>query len=236
MAISGPPCLARSAKSAECAGMSDLVLHNYYRSSTSYRVRIALEMKGLTYQYVPHHLRHGEHLEPAYLAVNPQGLVPALILGDGTLLTQSLAIIEFLDETRAEPPLLPQDALGRARVRMLAQMIACDIHPVNNLRVLTSLRTLFGAGDADVANWFRHWVNEGFQPLEKILASSSETGTFCHGDTPGLADICLVAQVASNARFGVDLTPYPTITRVHAACMAVPAFQKAAPENQIDAE
>ncbi|TIX85640.1 MAG: maleylacetoacetate isomerase, partial [Mesorhizobium sp.] len=149
--------------------MSDLVLHNYYRSSTSYRVRIALEMKGLTYQYVPHHLRHGEHLEPAYLAVNPQGLVPALILGDGTLLTQSLAIIEFLDETRAEPPLLPQDALGRARVRMLAQMIACDIHPVNNLRVLTSLRTLFGAGDADVANWFRHWVNEGFQPLEKIL-------------------------------------------------------------------
>ncbi|TIR29563.1 MAG: maleylacetoacetate isomerase [Mesorhizobium sp.] len=216
--------------------MSDLVLHNYYRSSTSYRVRIALEMKGLTYQYVPHHLRHGEHLEPAYLAVNPQGLVPALILGDGTLLTQSLAIIEFLDETRAEPPLLPQDALGRARVRMLAQMIACDIHPVNNLRVLTSLRTLFGAGDADVANWFRHWVNEGFQPLEKILASSSETGTFCHGDTPGLADICLVAQVASNARFGVDLTPYPTIIRVHAACMAVPAFQKAAPENQIDAE
>ncbi|RWL18679.1 MAG: maleylacetoacetate isomerase [Mesorhizobium sp.] len=216
--------------------MSDLVLHNYYRSSTSYRVRIALEMKGLTYQYVPHHLRHGEHLEPAYLAVNPQGLVPALILGDGTLLTQSLAIIEFLDETRPEPPLLPQDALGRARVRMLAQMIACDIHPVNNLRVLTSLRTLFGAGDADVANWFRHWVNEGFQPLEKILASSSETGTFCHGDTPGLADICLVAQVASNARFGVDLMPYPTITRVHAACMAVPAFRKAAPENQIDAE
>ncbi|UVC12787.1 maleylacetoacetate isomerase [Mesorhizobium onobrychidis] len=216
--------------------MSDLVLHNYYRSSTSHRVRIALEMKGMTYQYVPHHLRHGEHLEPAYLSVNPQGLVPALILGDGTLLTQSLAIIEFLDETRPEPPLLPQDARGRARVRMLAQMIACDIHPVNNLRVLTSLRTLFGAGDEDVANWFRHWVNEGFQPLEKILASSAETGTFCHGDTPGLADICLVAQVTSNARFGVDMTPYPTIKRIHAACMALPAFQKAAPENQIDVE
>ncbi|WP_123150551.1 maleylacetoacetate isomerase [Mesorhizobium delmotii] len=216
--------------------MSDLVLHNYYRSSTSYRVRIALEMKGLTYQYVPHHLRHGEHLEPAYLSVNPQGLVPALILGDGTLLTQSLAIIEFLDETRPELPLLPKGALGRARVRMLAQMVACDIHPVNNLRVLTSLRTLFGAGDEDVANWFRHWVNEGFQPLEKILTSSPETGTFCHGDTPGLADICLVAQVTSNARFGVDMTPYPTITRIHAACMALPAFQKAAPENQIDAE
>ncbi|MEP6567005.1 MAG: maleylacetoacetate isomerase [Mesorhizobium sp.] len=216
--------------------MSDLVLHNYYRSSTSYRVRIALEMKSLTYDYVPHHLRHGEHLEPAYLSVNPQGLVPALILGDGTLLTQSLAIIEFLDETSPEPPLLPKDAPGRARVRMLAQMIACDIHPVNNLRVLTSLRNLLGAGDEDVANWFRHWVNEGFQPLEKILASSSETKTFCHGDAPGLADICLVAQVASNARFSVDMTPYPVIARIHAACMALPAFRKAAPENQIDAE
>ena len=216
--------------------MSNLVLHNYYRSSTSYRVRIALEMKGLTYDYVPHHLRHGEHLEPAYLSVNPQGLVPALILEGGTLLTQSLAIIEFLDETSPEPPLLPKDAPSRARVRMLAQMIACDIHPVNNLRVLTSLRNLFGAGDQDVVNWFRHWVNEGFQPLEKILASSPQTKTFCHGDMPGLADICLVAQVTNNARFGVDMTPYPTISRIHAACMTLPAFQKAAPENQIDAE
>jgi maleylpyruvate isomerase len=216
--------------------MSELILHNYYRSSTSYRVRIALEMKGLSYDYVPHHLRHGDHLEPSYLAVNPQGLVPALVLNDGTLLTQSLAIIEYLDEIQPAPPLLPKDALGRARVRMLAQMIACDIHPVNNLRVLTSLRTLFGAGDQDITNWFRHWVNEGFQPLEKILASSPQTGTFCHGETPGLADICLAAQITSNARFGVDLAPYPTITRINAACMALPAFQKAAPQNQIDAE
>ncbi|TSE13190.1 maleylacetoacetate isomerase [Mesorhizobium intechi] len=216
--------------------MSDIVLHNYFRSSTSYRVRIALEMKGLSYDYVPHHLRHGEHLEPAYLAVNPQGLVPALVLDDGTLLTQSLAIIEYLDEIQPVPPLLPKGPLGRARVRMLAQMIACDIHPVNNLRVLTSLRTLFGAGDQDITNWFRHWVNEGFQPLEKILASSPQTGTFCHGEAAGLADICLAAQVTSNARFGVDLTPYPTITRINAACMALPAFQKAAPQNQIDAE
>lgn len=216
--------------------MSDIVLHNYYRSSTSYRVRIALELKGLDYEYVPHHLRHGEHLEPAYLAVNPQGLVPALIWRDGTLLVQSLAIIEFLDETVPEPPLLPRDAAGRARVRMLAQMIACDIHPVNNLRVLTSLRALFGAGDQDVVNWFRHWVNEGFQPLEKILFSSPDTRTFCHGETPGLADICLAAQVTNNARFNVDMAPYPTISRIHAACMALPAFEKAAPRNQPDAE
>jgi maleylpyruvate isomerase len=220
--------------------MNNVILHNYYRSSTSYRVRIALEMKGIGYKYVPHHLRHGDHLEPAYLAVNPQGLVPALIWPDGTsdgsLLTQSLAIIEFLDETKPKPPLLPKDALGRARVRMLAQMIACDIHPVNNLRVLTSLRVVFGAGDEDVINWFRHWVNEGFQPLEKMLSSSSETGKFRHGDVPGLADICLVAQVTNNARFHVDMEPYPTIARIHAACMELPAFQKAAPQNQIDAE
>lgn len=216
--------------------MSEIILHNYYRSSTSYRVRIALEMKGIQYRYVPHHLRHGEHLEPAYLSVNPQGLVPALIWSDGTLLVQSLAIIEFLDEVAPNPPLLPSDAAGRARVRMLAQMIACDIHPVNNLRVLTSLRTVFNAGDQDVINWFRHWVNEGFQPLEKILYSSPETGKFCNGDTPGLADICLVAQVVNNARFKVDMSPYPTIGRIHAACMELPAFVRAAPQNQIDAE
>lgn len=216
--------------------MTDIVLHNYYRSSTSYRVRIALEMKGIRYTYVPHHLRHGEHLEPAYLAVNPQGLVPALVWSDGTLLTQSLAIMEFLDETVPDPPLLPGDIAGRARVRMLAQVIACDIHPVNNLRVLTSLRTTFGAGDQDVINWFRHWVNEGFEPLEKMLSSSSGTGRFCHGDNPTLADICLGAQVTNNARFAVDMTPYPVISRIHAACMDLPAFARAAPQNQIDAE
>ena len=216
--------------------MSEIVLHNYFRSSTSYRVRIALELKGLSYRYVAHHLRHGGQRAPEYLAVNPQGLVPALIWEDGTMLSQSLAIVEFLDETVPEPPLLPADALGRARVRMLAQMIACDIHPVNNLRILTALRTLHGAGDEDINNWFRHWVNETFAPLEKLLAENPATGTFCHGGRPGLADICLVAQVANNGRFGVDMAPYPTIRRINEACMALPAFQKAAPANQPDAE
>lgn len=216
--------------------MSEIVLHNYFRSSTSHRVRIALAMKGVEYAYVAHHLRHGEHRQPSYLAVNPQGLVPAMVWGEGHILLQSLAIIEFLDETMPQPPLLPSDPLGRARVRMLAQMIACDIHPVNNLRILTSLRTLFGAGDEDIANWFRYWVNETFQPLEKILAESPETGLFCHGDAPGLADICLTAQVASNTRFNVDMEPYPVISRIAAACMQLPAFIEAAPNNQPDAE
>lgn len=216
--------------------MSQIILHSYFRSSTSFRVRIALELKGLSYRYVAHHLRLGEHLENAYLEVNPQGLVPALIWTDGALITQSLAIMEFLDEVQPDPPLLPADPLGRARVRMLAQMIACDIHPINNLRVLTALRTEFGASDNDVTNWFRHWVNETFGPLEKMLSTDPAAGAFCHGDAPGLADICLAAQVANNARFGVDMTPYPTIARINAACMALPAFQKAAPANQPDAE
>lgn len=216
--------------------MSEIVLHNYFRSSTSYRVRIALELKGLGYRYIAHHLRHGGQRAPEYLAVNPQGLVPALIWKDGTMLSQSLAIIEFLDETVPEPPLLPADALGRARVRMLSQMIACDIHPVNNLRILTALRTQHGAGDEDINNWFRHWVNETFGPLEKLLAESPETGTYCHGERVGIADICLAAQVANNGRFGVDMAPYPTIRRINEACMALPAFQKAAPANQPDAE
>ncbi|TYR32482.1 maleylacetoacetate isomerase [Mesorhizobium microcysteis] len=216
--------------------MSEIVLHNYFRSSTAYRVRIALNLKGVGYEYVAHHLRHGGNRAPDYLAINPQGLVPAMVWSDGTVIAQSLAIMEFLNETVPEPPLLPADAMGRARVRMLSQMIACDIHPVNNLRILNALRSRYGADDTEIADWFRHWVNETFQPLEKILSQSPETGSFCHGDTPGMADICIVAQVANNARFNVDMTPYPTICRIRDACMQLPAFADAAPARQPDAE
>lgn len=216
--------------------MGEIILHNYFRSSTSYRVRIALALKGLKYKYVAHHLRRGEHRSQAYLTVNPQGLVPAMVWTDGTVLIQSLAIIEFLEEMVPEPPLLPGSAQDRARIRMLSQMIACEIHPVNNLRILNALRSRYGAGDAEVADWFRHWVKETFEPLEKILASDARTGRFCHGDAPTMADICLVAQVANNVRFRVDMAPYPTISRIYDACMELPAFADAAPARQPDAE
>ncbi|MEX0956178.1 MAG: maleylacetoacetate isomerase [Rhizobiaceae bacterium] len=215
--------------------MGEIVLHNYFRSSTSYRVRIALALKGIAYRYVAHNLRHGEQRSPEYLAVNPQGLTPALIWSDGTVIAQSLAIIEFLDEVHPEPRLLPPDAKGRARVRMISQMIGCDIHPVNNLRVLNELRTRYGADDTGIADWFRHWVNATFEPLETILSQNSKTGRFCHGDEVTLADLCLVAQVANNARFNVDMSPYPVIGAIRDACMEIPAFADAAPAHQPDA-
>ncbi len=215
--------------------MSDALLHGYFRSSTAFRVRIALNLKGVAYDQTFRHLRKGEQRAPDYLKLNPQGLVPTLEI-DGQTLTQSLSIIEYLEETRPNPALLPKDAAGRARVRSLAYAVALEIHPINNLRVLEDLKIRFGADDAAAAGWFRHWVVETFGALETRLASEAGTGKFCHGDEPGLADICLVPQVINNTRFNVDMTPYPTISRIHAACMELDAFKKAAPANQPDAE
>lgn len=217
-------------------GNSQVVLHNFFRSSTSHRVRIALNLKKIPFAYTSYQLRVNEHRKPEYLALNPQGLVPTLCLSDGTALTQSLAIIEYIDEVWPDPPLLPKDSLGRARVRSLAQMIALDIHPLNNLRVLNELRRRFGADDNVVSHWFKHWVLETFMPLEARLATERDTRTFCHGDSPSLADICLAAQVASNARFSVDDTDCPTIRRIAAACNEIPAFAAAAPMVQPDSQ
>ena len=216
--------------------MTKLILHNYFRSSSSTRLRVALNLKGLSYNYLAHHLRKGEHHDPTYLAVNPQGLVPALVLEDGTVLTQSLAIIEYIDEIHPSPPLLPNSALDRARVRALAHAIALDIHPINNLRVLNYLRSTFSADDEAVAAWFRHWVAATFTPLETMLAGDPRTGRFCHGETPGLADLCLYAQVLNSGRFGVDMSKYPVISRIFEACAILPPFASASPNNQPDAE
>jgi len=212
----------------------DLRLHGFFRSSTSYRVRVALNLKGLVYDQTTYVLRKGEHRGEDYLALNPQGLVPTLETNQG-MIAQSLAIIEWLDETHPEPGILPNDAWGRARVRGLAQMVALDVHPINNLRVLFYIRDQFGADEDAQTAWFRHWVNEAFSALEKRLANDKETGVFCHANRPGLADICLASQVVNNRRFGVDIAPYPTLERIFNACMAVPAFQDALPENQPDA-
>ena len=211
------------------------MLHNYFRSSTSFRVRIALGLKEVSYAQSFRHLRKGEQRAPDYLALNPQGLVPTLDI-DGLHLTQSMAILDYIEETRPQPPLLPKDAAGRARVRSLAFMIACEIHPLGNLRVLEDLKSRFGADDAALAAWFRHWANETFKPLEQRLANEPETGRFCHGDQPTFADICLVPQVINNKRFNVDMQPYPTIARIAAECLTLPAFADAMPERQPDAE
>lgn len=216
--------------------MTKVILHNYFRSSTSVRLRAALNLKGIPFAYVAYHLRKAEHQSANYLSLNPQGLVPALELPSGQILTQSLAIIEYLDEVHPDPPLLPKEPADRARVRALSQAVACDIHPINNLRVLAYLRKQFGAQDEAVAQWFRHWVIETFGPLETLLASDGRTGRFCHGDSPGLADLCLYAQVLNNQRLSIDMQPYPTIQRIYEACAAMPAFAAAAPGRQPDAE
>jgi maleylpyruvate isomerase len=190
----------------------------------------------LDYEYVAYALRKGENRSAAYLAMNPAGLVPALELDDGSVLTQSLAIIEWLDETHPTPRLLPADAFGRARVRSLAYMIACEIHPLNNLRVLNRLGAQFRAGDEDLAEWFRHWVAVTFDAIEGTLADSPQTGRFSYGDTPTLADICLYAQVWNNRRFSIEPGSWPTIARIFGELDAIAAFREAAPPNQPDSE
>ncbi len=211
-------------------------LYDYFRSSAAYRVRIALNLKGIAPEHAFVHLRRGAQRADEYLALNPQGLVPSLVTDDGDVLTQSLAIIEWLDESYAEPPLLPADAAGRARARALALAIACDIHPLNNLRVLNYLTGTFGATDAQKDGWYRYWCDVGLEALETQLARESATGTYCHGATPTLADVCLVPQLANARRVELDLAPYPTLLRIEAACMALPAFANAAPARQPDAE
>jgi maleylpyruvate isomerase len=212
-----------------------LKLYGFWRSSAAYRVRIALNLKGLDAEQAFVHLRKGEQRAPEFLTLNPQGLVPALIDGD-VALTQSLAICDYLDETHPAPPFLPKSPAERARVRSLALAIACDIHPLNNLRVLVYLKREMKQEQATIDEWYRHWVKEGFTGLEQMLGSSKATGKFCHGDVPGLADICLVPQIYNAQRLACDLAPYPTIMRIHAACQDLAAFQKAAPEKQGDAE
>ena len=215
--------------------MSQTILHGYFRSSAAFRTRIALNIKGISYETKSRHLRKGEQRAPDFLKLNPQGLVPALEI-DGHVLTQSLAIIEYLDETHPGPALLPRDAIGRARVRALSYATSMEIHPINNLRVLQDVASRFGADEKTVAEWFRHWVKETFGPLESMLANDTSTGKFCHGGAPTMADICLVPQVINNTRFEVDMAPYPTISRIHKACLELPAFANAMPAKQPDAE
>ena len=210
-------------------------LYGYFRSSASYRVRIALNMKGLDYDQVSVHLAKGKQYDREFSAISPQNLVPVLE-DDGQLLYQSLAIIQYLEEKFPEPRLLPKDSPGRNRVRSLALISACEIHPLNNTRVLAYLTDTLKVTEEQKNAWYRHWVTVGFTALEKRLATEKETGKFCHGDAPGFADITLVPQVANANRFKVDLTPFPTIRRINDECLKLDAFRKAMPANQPDAE
>lgn len=206
-------------------------LHGFFRSGTSHRLRIALNLKGLNAEVVPVNLRTGAHKDAAFLCLNPQGLVPALEI-DGAVLTQSPAIIEYLEERWPDPPLLPPDTLERARVRAMAALIGCDIHPINNLRVLNALRSRFQADEEAVQEWCGTWIGAGFQALEMSLPPDA---TFAAGQGPGLVEVYLVPQVYSARRFGVDVSAYPKIMALDAACSRLPAFEAAHPDNQPDA-
>ena len=211
-------------------------LYSYFRSSAAYRLRIALNLKGLAAEETYLHLRKREHLEADYLTLNPQGLLPTLIDDDGVTLSQSLAILEYLDETRPQPPILPGEAAARARVRQLAQVVACDIHPINNLKVLNYLTNELGVSDEARVTWYRHWIGQGMTALERLLADNAATGAYCHGDTPTIADICLVPQVYNARRFDTDMAACPTVMRINDACLQLDAFARAAPDVQPDAE
>ena len=208
-------------------------LYSYYRSSAAYRVRIALNLKGLPYEYVPVNLLLGEQKSDAYLTHNPQGLVPALELDQGELLAQSVAILEWLEETCPPPALLPSDPLQRARVRSLVNSITCDIHPLNNISILNYLRAELGAGDDDIQRWYCQWVERGFSAIERSLARTM--GDCCFGDQPTLADVCLIPQVYNAYRFKVPMENYPNIRQVNQHCNSLAAFERAAPEAQPDA-
>jgi maleylacetoacetate isomerase len=209
-------------------------LYTYFRSSAAYRVRIGLNLKGLAWEAVPVHMVKdgGRHLLPDYRAINPQGRIPALVLDDGTVLTQSLAILDWLDEAYPTPPLLPSDPVTRAKVRAAAHVVASDIHPVNNATVLRNLRSRFGADDAAVNAWYAHWVTEGFAALEEMIAP----GPYAFGPTVTLADLCLVPQVYNARRFKVPLEAFAKIRAVEEACLALPAFADARPEAQPDCD
>ncbi|POR56241.1 maleylacetoacetate isomerase [Paraburkholderia eburnea] len=213
-------------------------LYSYFRSSASYRVRIALNLKNLPYEYVPVHLvrEGGEQLKPEYRKINPDAIVPTLIDDDNRAIQQSLAIIEYIEETHPEPPLLPKSPADRAHVRSLALQVACEIHPIDNLRVLKYLKHTLGVDDAAKDAWYRHWIENGFATLEERLANDPRTGKLCFGDTPTIADLCLVPQVFNANRFKIDTTRYPTIQRICDYAAQLDAFARAAPGAQPDAE
>ncbi|AEC20165.1 putative glutathione-S-transferase [Pusillimonas sp. T7-7] len=210
-------------------------LYGYFRSSAAYRVRIALNFKELAYETVSVHLLKdgGQQFADDYLSLNPTALVPTLLDGD-LAIGQSMAIMEYLEETYPSPALLPADAQSRARVRAIAQTIACDIHPLNNLRVLKYLKHDMKLSEQDKDTWYRHWISVGLSGVEAMLANNTATGRFCHGDQPTLADLCLVPQLFNARRFGCDESAFPTVVRIDAACAELEAFRLAAPERQPD--